>query len=587
MVNNNIQGHNGHGDKNYPPVDVLKAALEQYARERLSSEEKLARLAAEHQCHISKSTLYGLQQKFGTPSVRKPQEDVATSYVLEKVAQDTNQRNGTGTIGSLLANEGVMIPRDLIRKILAQHAPEGLQNRFPGANRIKRTPLCAPGPGWQYHADGHEKLNAQALGMGGVGLNIYGIKDQWSSFLLHLVVVPNNRLADTIGHVYLDMVDKFNHIPVTMVTDKGSEISYLFAYQTGLRSAYAPDIDVTQSPPVLQLKSVHNTPIEGLWHWFSETCGLNIKEMIISGYQNGIYNPSDPVHQSLFNWIWPQALQLQLDRFAEYWNNHKIRSQKRKPNMSGSTPRHAFIAPDPTCATKCYIEVNKPAIEALRGNIPTCRDDSMRFVDPGFLLLAEEAYDAIAGRWRSLTLSHLPFSTNGWDDLLTTTIRSIMAVAGSPTVQPDTFTQIKKRFPNIFNSLLDLRKATGQDVGSVDLEIGIIRYGQPFDPSYMEDVFADGLRRSLSKSETRNDNDTRSEPVSNTSALGLQKIVMERAEDGRVQRHAEILSMPKVVLEKTMKELLEPPPPPARKKERVSASGAGDRYGVFLGRLFG
>ena len=157
----------------------------------------------------------------------------------------------------------------------------------------------------------------------------------------------------------------------------------------------------------------------------------------------------------------------------------------------------------------------------------------------------------------------------------------------SPTVQSDTFTEIKKRFPNIFNSLLDLRKATGQGVGSVDLEIGIIRYGQPFDPSYMEDVFADGLRRSLSESETRNDNGTPLEPVSNTSALGLQKIVMERAEDGRVQRHAEILSMPKVVLEKTMKELLEPAPPPARKKERVSASGAGDGYGVFLGRLFG
>ena len=44
--------------------------------------------------------------------------------------------------------------------------------------------------------------------MGGVGFNIYGIKNQWSSFILHLVVVPNNRLATTIGHVYLDCVEK-------------------------------------------------------------------------------------------------------------------------------------------------------------------------------------------------------------------------------------------------------------------------------------------------------------------------------------------------------------------------------------------
>jgi hypothetical protein len=44
--------------------------------------------------------------------------------------------------------------------------------------------------------------------MGGVGITIYGIKDQWSSFIVHLVAVPNNRLADTIGHVYLDAIEK-------------------------------------------------------------------------------------------------------------------------------------------------------------------------------------------------------------------------------------------------------------------------------------------------------------------------------------------------------------------------------------------
>jgi hypothetical protein len=98
--------------------------------------------------------------------------------------------------------------RDFIRKILAIHAPDGLSQRFPGANRVRRSVLLAIGPNYQHHADGHDKLNAQALAMGGVSLPIYGIKDQWSSLLLHLVVVPNNRLATTIGHVYLDSVGK-------------------------------------------------------------------------------------------------------------------------------------------------------------------------------------------------------------------------------------------------------------------------------------------------------------------------------------------------------------------------------------------
>ena len=66
----------------------------------------------------------------------------------------------------------------------------------------------AIGPNHQHHADGHDKLNAQALNMGGVGLGIYGIKDQWLSFILHLSTVPNNHLATTIGHVHLDYVEE-------------------------------------------------------------------------------------------------------------------------------------------------------------------------------------------------------------------------------------------------------------------------------------------------------------------------------------------------------------------------------------------
>jgi hypothetical protein len=97
---------------------------------------------------------------------------------------------------------------DTIRNILAEHAPEGLDARFPGAKAIPRRPLFADGPFHQGHGDGHEKLGQQALGMGPVGLPIYGIKDQYSSFICHLVVVPNARRATTVGHVYLDAMEK-------------------------------------------------------------------------------------------------------------------------------------------------------------------------------------------------------------------------------------------------------------------------------------------------------------------------------------------------------------------------------------------
>ncbi len=42
------------------------------------------------------------------------------------------------------------------------------------------------------------------------------------------------------------------------------------------------------------MRSVHNTPIEGLWHWFLVNNGLNIKDAIRKGYHDGVYNPKQP-----------------------------------------------------------------------------------------------------------------------------------------------------------------------------------------------------------------------------------------------------------------------------------------------------
>jgi len=64
------------------------------------------------------------------------------------------------------------------------------------------------GPFHEVNCNGHDKLGAQALQMGRVRLPIYGLKDKWSSMLLHLVIIPNNQKASTIGHVYLDFVEK-------------------------------------------------------------------------------------------------------------------------------------------------------------------------------------------------------------------------------------------------------------------------------------------------------------------------------------------------------------------------------------------
>lgn len=60
-------------------------------------------------------TFYKLNRKFDVPSVRRPPlPDIATQAVLEKVANDPSQQWGVGTIGTLLSNEGVAIPRSVL-----------------------------------------------------------------------------------------------------------------------------------------------------------------------------------------------------------------------------------------------------------------------------------------------------------------------------------------------------------------------------------------------------------------------------------------------------------------------------------------
>jgi hypothetical protein len=90
-------------------------------------------------------------------------------------------------------------------------APEGSVKRQPGHKKrdITRVALVSIGPFHELSADGHEKLNAQALRMGDISLPIYGYRDKWSGYLVHMSVLPDSRNAAPMAHVYLDLVEQY------------------------------------------------------------------------------------------------------------------------------------------------------------------------------------------------------------------------------------------------------------------------------------------------------------------------------------------------------------------------------------------
>lgn len=99
---------------------------------------------------------------------------------------------------------------DETREHLHDHFEHEFDKQMVGSrNGIVRVPLDCLGPWHQLHWDGHEKVGVQALDMGEVGLPIYAGKDQFSTFVPIMRVVPNVRLGDTIGHLFLDMVEDY------------------------------------------------------------------------------------------------------------------------------------------------------------------------------------------------------------------------------------------------------------------------------------------------------------------------------------------------------------------------------------------
>ena len=131
-----------------------------------------------------------------------------------------------------------------------------------------------------------------------------------------------------------------------------------------------------------------------------------------------------------------------------------------------------------------------------------------------------------------------------------TTIGSIMRIAGWATRCKEDVAQVEKRVDSLFKPILDLRKAIG-DLTSTDVALAKVQPGQIFNQSYMEDAYADRSTSSKAKQSTP-------EQVINTCGLGLEEVIAKRQKRGGVQRYARILFMPKVVLEQTIKEALEP-----------------------------
>lgn len=98
--------------------------------------------------------------------------------------------------------------------------------------------------------------------------------------------------------------------------------------------------------------------------------------------------------RELSNWIWFPLVQRELDKFAEYQNNHRIRKQKGKTLPSGSTPNEFYRRPDRWGGESCLIPIDDRILDQL---LEGCEEGRrlMRYVSEDFEEIANEAFTAV------------------------------------------------------------------------------------------------------------------------------------------------------------------------------------------------
>ncbi|KAJ7758877.1 hypothetical protein DFH07DRAFT_1024298 [Mycena maculata] len=373
----NMSGANGHYNGTRPPDAVLGPALHDYARKSLSLSQRLDYLLKDFGYKIKLTTLKKLNREYGVPTAKKPPPDQITATLVgEVMLNNVSSRKGPQTIQSQISlQDGTKIPWDTVRRLMADIDPDGAEARFPGCRRQKkqRGHLTDTGVYYELHFDGHEKLNFKAFKM------------------VKFLVIPNACCSSTVGHYYLDLVEK-NGVFDQATVDGGSETGELYAAHLALRQHCMPDILVVDAPAFVALKSTDNIPIKSSWNLFTNYIGLDIKQILLLGKSLNYFNPGFQHHINLFNWLWPRIIQRSLDQFIDYWNKHKIRSQRNKVLPSGFSPNYICDFPDRFGLTHFGVPAPQHLVDAPRENIPKSRVECYRWVSDEFEAQAWAVY---------------------------------------------------------------------------------------------------------------------------------------------------------------------------------------------------
>ena len=197
--------------------------IKEYFNRGFKNEEIIEFLSKNHSVTMSIATLkrrlkqYGLQRKNADYDIDLVREEIRT--ILDGPGCIAGYRH----VWHTLKLQGISVPRSVVRNLIKQLDPEGVQERK--AHKLQRRTYRNRGPNDVWHCDGYDKLKP-------FGFPVHASTDGWSRKILWLYVTRSNNLPQNIAAYYLEAVRDLGGCPMKLVTDLGTENGIMGSLQS-------------------------------------------------------------------------------------------------------------------------------------------------------------------------------------------------------------------------------------------------------------------------------------------------------------------------------------------------------------------
>ena len=253
------------------------------------------------------------------------------SDIEEVIAAVERELDGSGSLigyrqmhQRLRVDYGLVVSRETVRHTLKLLDPDGVERR--SQHKLKRRAYSAKGSSFIWHLDGYDKLKP-------FGLCIHGAIDGYSRRILWLEVGVSNNNPRIVARYFLDCVKQLGGVPRAIRGDRGTENVNIAAIQSFLRRNGTDSMAGEKS--FLYGRSVSNQRIEAWWSFLRN----NDTDWWINFFKDlrdvGLYCDDNPLHVECLRFCFIPLLQQELNRVAQHWNLHKIRSFLNQESPSG------------------------------------------------------------------------------------------------------------------------------------------------------------------------------------------------------------------------------------------------------------